>query len=376
MAGIAEFVKQLNKELKIEGIKGAIEIKNQTLNWRSTCSINYGPRKQQRIPLGLKASIEHVGYTKWRVREIWSKLCKDGTIKRPLSWELPEIQTNQSLSREEAIESLEKDFYRNKPGNNSNINSFKRLLNELKKLPQDNITVDAMIEVIEKQRPQSRAREEACKVFKRVAKLNKLNNYEEIDKYRSKAEIVREKNPFTVEELYDVLNMLRWQKSMRSDAVCWQGWCITAAALYGCRPSETFSIVPKGSGVTAEIVTIKQQRKPYVRSSVSLHKNWVEEFAILDKPKLPYKFNVETWVPDVCKSYTAQLRLWFQKFYPGHDLYDLRHSWAIHSIKELKGNATLSAKMMGHSLHVHTTTYHRWMQAEQVEKIAIELLSR
>ena len=376
MSGIAKFIKQLNEELKTEGIKGAIEIKNQSLNWRSTCSINHGPRKQQRVPLGLKASIEQVGHAKSRVITIWSMLCKEGTVKRPLPWELPEIKTGQPLSREEAIHSLERDFYRNKPGNKSNINSFKRLLNELKKLPEEQITVDAMIEVIKAQPPLSRAREEACKVYKRVAKLNNLESYEKIDEYRVKALPVRQINPFTVEETYDLLNMVRWQNSMRSDAVCWQGWCITAATLYGCRPSETFSVVPKGSGITAEIVTIKQQRKPFVRSSVSLHKNWFEEFEILDKPKLPYEFDVESWDPDVGKSYTAQLRLWFQKFYPEHDLYDLRHSWAIHSIKELKGNATLSAKMMGHSLHVHTTTYHRWMQAEQVEKTALELLSR
>ena len=374
MAVVARVLEELRSELRAEGIKGQVEQVRQAVYWRGTCSVNGGARKQQRIPLGISASINELGYAKGRIREIWSMLCKEGTVKRPLSWELPEMQDGRPLSREQAIESLEKEFYRNKPGNSSNINSFKRLLNELYKLPEENITVDVMIEVIEKHRVGSRSRLEACKVYKRVAKLNRLDNYEDIDKYRVKAEPVREKNPFTVEELYDVLHMVRWQKAMRSDAESWQGWCITAAALYGCRPSETFSVAPKGSGQSAEIVTLKTNTRP-LRSSLSLHAKWFEEFEILDKPKLPYTFNSKSYDPNICKSYTAQLRLWFQKFYPDHDLYDLRHSWAIHSIKRLKGNAPLAAKMMGHSLNVHSNIYHHWIQQEQVEQFAADLLN-
>ena len=373
MAVVARALEELRSELRTEGIKGQVEQVRQAVFWRGTCSVNGGARKQQRIPLGISAEINELGYVKGRIREIWSMLCKHGTVKRPLSWELPEIQNGRPLSREDAIESLEKEFYANKPGNNSNISSFNRLLNELNKLPEENITIDVMLEVIKNHRAGTRSRLEACKVFKRVAKLNKLPEYERIDKYRTKVE-TKEKNPFTVEELYDALNMVRWQKAMRSDAESWQGWCITAAALYGCRPSETFSVVPKGSGQTAEIVTLKTRGKPLLRSGISLHAKWFEEFEILDKPKLPYTFDVNTYDPKICKSYTAQLRLWFQKFYPEHDLYDLRHSWAIHSIKRLKGNAPLAAKLMGHSLNVHSRTYHHWIHRDQVEKIASDLL--
>jgi integrase len=44
--------------------------------------------------------------------------------------------------------------------------------------------------------------------------------------------------------------------------------------------------------------------------------------------------------------------------------YALRHCWAIRAI-QLNLPIAIAARMMGHSVEVHTQTYHRWMNDDQ-----------
>ena len=46
---------------------------------------------------------------------------------------------------------------------------------------------------------------------------------------------------------------------------------------------------------------------------------------------------------------------------PDVDLYDLRHAWALRSIRK-NLNASLAAKTKSHSLDVHHRTYHRLLE--------------
>ena len=56
----------------------------------------------------------------------------------------------------------------------------------------------------------------------------------------------------------------------------------------------------------------------------------------------------------------------------GMQLYDLRHAGAVRSIH--KGlNALLAARCLGHSLSVHSDTYHRYMNAADVAAVAAGL---
>jgi len=52
---------------------------------------------------------------------------------------------------------------------------------------------------------------------------------------------------------------------------------------------------------------------------------------------------------------------WLQSSSTGLQLYDLRHAWAVRSVRK-KLNASLAAKCMVHSLAVHHSTYHRWLE--------------
>ena len=65
------------------------------------------------------------------------------------------------------------------------------------------------------------------------------------------------------------------------------------------------------------------------------------------------------------KRITGAWGKWLTNQVPGLQLYDVRHSWAIRSIRESVPTG-LAARCMGHDIAVHTRTYHRWLEQADV----------
>jgi integrase len=68
---------------------------------------------------------------------------------------------------------------------------------------------------------------------------------------------------------------------------------------------------------------------------------------------------------------TAQFRRYGIPFSP----YDLRHAWAVRTI-HIGLPDTVAAKMMGHSVAVHTRTYHQWITRRDQEQAVAAALAR
>lgn len=84
---------------------------------------------------------------------------------------------------------------------------------------------------------------------------------------------------------------------------------------------------------------------------------WIDRFK-LRSPLLP-EVNTDlskTTLQRVGQRVTAQFRRYQIPFSP----YDLRHAWAVRTI-HVGLPDTVAAKMMGHSVIVHTKTYHQWL---------------
>ncbi|MEO0408085.1 MAG: tyrosine-type recombinase/integrase, partial [Cyanobacteria bacterium P01_A01_bin.135] len=64
----------------------------------------------------------------------------------------------------------------------------------------------------------------------------------------------------------------------------------------------------------------------------------------------------QTTLQRVGQKVTTQLRRYNLPFKP----YDLRHAWAVRTI-HVGLPDTVAAQMMGHSVAIHTQTYHRWI---------------
>jgi integrase len=122
----------------------------------------------------------------------------------------------------------------------------------------------------------------------------------------------------------------------------WQ-WAYGILATYGIRPSElaflNFDDMP--------ILNITDG-KTGDRRVYPIYPEWVEIFD-LGNPKQP----------KVQKPGNAANRQ-FWKYKVPFAPYDLRHAWAIRSM-EFGLPIELAAQQMGHSMAIHSETYHRWI---------------
>ena len=134
-------------------------------------------------------------------------------------------------------------------------------------------------------------------------------------------------------------------------------------ATYGLRNHEVFfcdlsSLTNSGDKIIRVLPTTKtgeHQVWPF-------HPDWVEMFELskLGKnPELLPNINRDlkiTTLQNIGKKITDQFKRYSLKIKP----YDLRHAWAVRTIfYDLPD--TVAARMMGHSVSLHTQTYHHWI---------------
>ena len=65
----------------------------------------------------------------------------------------------------------------------------------------------------------------------------------------------------------------------------------------------------------------------------------------------------------------------FRRYEVGFSPYDLRHAWAVRTI-HLGLPDTVAARMMGHSVAIHTRTYHHWITHRDQQQAVNTALAR
>ena len=65
----------------------------------------------------------------------------------------------------------------------------------------------------------------------------------------------------------------------------------------------------------------------------------------------------------------------FRRYAVGFSPYDLRHAWAVRTI-HLGLPDTVAARMMGHSVAIHTRTYHHWITHRDQQQAVNTALAR
>jgi integrase len=99
---------------------------------------------------------------------------------------------------------------------------------------------------------------------------------------------------------------------------------------------------------------------------------WVEQFQ-LNQVLLP-NLNTDltqTTLRQIGQQVNGQFRRYQIPFSP----YDLRHAWAVRTI-HFGLSDTVAARMMGHSVTIHTRTYHRWITQRDQQQAVETALSR
>jgi integrase len=142
-------------------------------------------------------------------------------------------------------------------------------------------------------------------------------------------------------------------------------WVYGMLATYGLRNHEVFRL--DYQEITKSEVLRVLDGKTGSRIVYPIYPEWYGKFS-LNEVVLP---SVDTNNSNSSLGHTVAQ--WFRRHEIPFHAYDLRHAWAVRSL--LFGlDVSLAAKMMGHSLKVHSETYHQWI-SEQQYKQAFKLLS-
>ena len=353
---------QVTENLRARGIKGTLVSVSGRLFWRCTATSLDGIRKNRRVPLNLPNHKGQLVQAESRIVTLAAELGLKGVLPDPLPWAVlapsaaagrPNGGRRQILTVEQAVLRLEERFWEGKVRSSAAERTWTRVKDELRQLPQQAaLSMDLLVSVARKRNEGSRSRLEACKVFKRLAKEVGMEELERLDAIRTPYEPAP-RDLLTEEEITALLQSLDPEHRFS-----WMTW---ALATYGCRPSETFSLRVSPDG-TARVITVKRKGKPPVWRTAM-------ELPLAAEPcvrQVPWEVTKPGDYDSLeAKRQTDHWAKWLKSRAPGLKLYDLRHSWAIRSIRTNVVTA-IAASCMGHSIAVHCKTYHHAMQQADV----------
>jgi hypothetical protein len=364
--GIEEQVRQVNAGLKARGARVAVQHRRAALFLVATLpgkspELSGGRPHQQRVPLGgLAADAQGIRQAQQAALRLAGEMAAgnfDWTEWLPnhpaQAAPAPGAASGRPLVAE-AIGGLTVAYWSSRSRTGAAERTWDRILTELNRLPPGAVlTTDLLVAVAEaRTTPNTRSRLEACKVFKRLGRHAGLPDLEQLDVLRGQYEPAERVLP-TDDALLPMLKELRdgpW------------GWATAALAAYGCRPAELFSLHPRNDG-TATCLTVKRKGKlPTTRTTFALPRAWIDELALQDR-ELPVKGEWRSPSDYDSKEAKAMVQSW-QKWLVRRTnlcgLYDMRHAWAVRSIRAGL-NTSLAARCMGHDIAIHHRTYHRWM---------------
>jgi len=149
-------------------------------------------------------------------------------------------------------------------------------------------------------------------------------------------------------------------------------------ATYGLRNHEVFfadlsALSPRGDQVLRVLPTTKtgeHQVWPF-------HPDWVDRFHLGELGRNP------GLLPDVCtdlrhttlQQVGRRVAEQFRRYELPLTPYDLRHAWAVRTI-HIGLPDTVAARMMGHSVAIHTRTYHHWITRRDQQQAVDAALAR
>ena len=149
-------------------------------------------------------------------------------------------------------------------------------------------------------------------------------------------------------------------------------------ATYGLRNHEVFftdlsALAPGGDRVIRVLPTSKtgeHQVWPF-------QPGWVERFGLEQLGENPQL------LPQICRDLRRttlqqvgrRVAEQFRRYGLPHTPYDLRHAWAVRTI-HIGLPDTVAARMMGHSVAIHTRTYHHWITRRDQQQAVDAALAR
>jgi integrase len=380
---VIQEINNVNDKFATQGSKLRIEKRGEKLNIRGSLPSKEGKKnfKIQRISLGLKADISGLEEAKKKLQLINLQLELNqfdwiNWIVNPNKKEIKnDFEFSNKLNQfEEFFFKESKNEYLSSTRKTTWRSSYKPYLNRMLKIynEYDRENLEKIFQkTLASYKEGSRSRKQCATSLSVLAKFMEIKLPEDW-KLNSKGYGLNKAGfrDLPTDELIEKL----WLKIPN------QSWKFVFGlmATYGLRNHEVFfcdlsSLTSSGDKIIRVLPTTKtgeHQVWPF-------HPEWVEKFELSklgENPELLPKINKDlkiTTLQNIGKKITDQFKRYSLQIKP----YDLRHAWAVRTIfYDLPD--TVAARMMGHSVSLHTQTYHHWITKRDQQQAVNNALSK
>ena len=330
---------------------------------------------QQWVPINLKADIKNLDEA-----ERLAKRLSDEKIAGSFKWDnwlKNEEEETVELIKEsrkvgDIIKRFEKDFWSAEDkdrNNNQNMAGWKQIEGYLLQMEKHKIlNYENIVELANKAPNGSKKKADTAKHFLRLAKFAEIPNLKKLQEwstatqkaYKDDAKKRSRKRLKDEEYLYHA-------RLLREDPT-W-GWALAAQFVFGTRTSEVWSIKPfeESGKIMAEVLTVPKSEEPSEwRITPALKQEWARTLDILNIYKEFSIDKTEDYDSALLKSLNRRFTKWLaRKTNQSFQAYDLRHAYGYRTAN-MNINTASASKFMGHSEAVHTATYQKGYDKQDV----------
>tara|TARA_B100000700_G_scaffold290302_1_gene348282 strand:- start:1455 stop:2618 length:1164 start_codon:yes stop_codon:yes gene_type:complete len=374
----------INTELASKGIKLRIEKRGNNLNIRGPLPDKKSPNlsKVQRISLKITNNIDGLEEAKKTLELIVFQLSKQQFSWS--SWNKDKIASSTKKKNhivDKDIDSFKKQFFSDQSKSKSMAgmsstwqSAYKPYLNRLIEISREStlkLNEELLLKVLLSYEENSRSRQQCGITLSALAKHLELDlpeNWKQLQSgYGIHASNFRDlPSDKQIVNSFKLIPNPKWR------------FVYGLMATYGLRNHEVFfsdlSCLKKGGD---KILRIFPKTKTGEHQVWPFHPEWVDLFELNNLTDVSEALpNIKTdlgytTLQHIGRRVTEQFRRYKISFTP----YDLRHAWAVRTILIGLPN-TVAAKMMGHSVSIHTKTYHHWITKRDQQLAVDSALSR
>lgn len=356
-------ISQANGRLKVGKIGVKIEIKGDHLYLRATLPPKPDSKKsaphQQRIALGIHANVDGVKLAEQKAREVGAAI-----DAKTFSWEpyqkTKPVEPEPEKTVADWIDEFGRDYFSKRAASPASESTFQDCLVSFNRLAKDQpLTVEILIDAILTTDPDSSPRRKTVGDLTKLAEFAGLSV--DLSAYRGTYS-AKKVNP---RNLPSDETIVKLRENLTGPAA----WCYGMMAAYGLRNHEVFHLDLSNMGANGEI-RVLDSTKTGSRIVFPCLLEWVKEWDLINR-QLPFLTRPATTYRNEYLGSKITKLLSDLPFAP----YNLRHSWARRTFE--RGWPTeMAAAMMGHSLTIHTKTYHAWISCDSYREIFKQINSR
>ncbi len=365
---VIQEINNANDKFATQGSKLKIEKRGEKLNIRGSLPSKEDKNnfKIQRISLGLKANISGLEEAKKKLQLINLQLELNqfdwiNWIDNPYKKQIKDsfYFPNKLIQFEEFFFKENKSDFRSSTRKSTWKSSYKPYMKRILNIynEYENETLDKIFQkTLETYKEGSRSRKQCATSLSVLAKFLNIKLPEDW-KLNSRGYGLNkaEFRDLPTDELIEKL----WEKIPNKS---WK-FVFGLMATYGLRNHEVFFCdLSSLTNFGDKIIRVLPTTKTGEHQVWPFHPEWVEKFELSklgENPELLPNINIDlkcTTLQNIGKKITDQFKRYSLQIKP----YDLRHAWAVRTIfYDLPD--TVAARMMGHSVSLHTQTYHHWI---------------